>query len=145
MEQKKICNKCHEEKDIDRFEKFKRGEKEYIRNVCKTCKNKQRGKQYPINRIKEKSFKLDGDTKPEYKIENRNDFSSSDIKILKNLISEYKNTLNKNIEIDKGERERKTYNIEKILSKKILNEARKQGVTASDILNIVLKKYFFNQ
>jgi hypothetical protein len=38
----KVCNTCHTEKPLDRFEQFKRGGKKYHKNCCRECSSKKR-------------------------------------------------------------------------------------------------------
>lgn len=74
----------------------------------------------------------------------KNQFSDYEVEILKKIIKEYTSTINIDMKIEKNKRVRKTYNIDENLSKKILKEARKKGVSSSDILNVAVKEYFFN-
>ncbi len=147
MDNTKVCKHCNVEKDINDFAMYKNREGIKVhRNVCKTCQNRQQNKSRGHSaENKNISPEIENKTienkEKEYK--SMDIFNDNEIAILKQIIKEY-NSVNTDITIEKGQRIRKTYNIDEVLSKKILQEARKQGITASDILNIAVKKYFFN-
>ncbi len=149
----KTCKKCKIEKELNEENFIYRKNGDYWEGKCRECNNldrrrKQENKlknevasEYEIKNIAPKIENKAENKKKEYK--KMNIFNDNEIAILKQIIKEY-NSVNTDITIEKGQRIRKTYNIDEVLSKKILQEARKQGITASDILNIAVKKYFFN-
>lgn len=155
MEDKKICNTCQNELPIDRFGIIKKGNKEYIRNVCKTCHNdqakeKRRDKPYKINTSKDKGFIVDGNQKPQYKVEKRNTkmsniFTSQEIESLKN-IAKYNNELmailNNRINFEKIEdiKIKKSISISKLHHEKILELVKNTDKNYSQIVDSLLQK-----
>jgi hypothetical protein len=160
MSDTKICNSCSEELTLDRFGIIKKNGKEYIRNVCKTCYNEQakenkRDKTYKPKLKQNKEIIVDGDVKPEYKINNRNRgsnmsiFTDKEIESLKNIAT-YNNELmsivNNRINFEKIEdtKIKKSITISKIHHIKILEIAKNTDKNYSQIVDSLLQKALEN-
>lgn len=76
--EKKICKNCKDKKELDLFNRFRRGNKEYYTTKCRVCRNKDRTEKRKQDPLKEKLrkikqiYKLSGD-KYLQMIKNQND------------------------------------------------------------------------
>ena len=150
---KKTCTKCNQEKSINDFEKN--------RTVCKTCINKQRNeskqKKKQENKQEYKQIELKPSQEiikpvkaPEAKAKCDCCFSADEINQLKELIKLDISKINFNSEsvnnqfitLNKANRERKSFNIDKDLIKKISKQAKLKQLSESEIVNQALYDYF---
>ena len=142
---KKTCTKCNIEKSIDDFEKN--------RNVCKTCINKQRRASKQKKKADKQEYKqIEKEIikqAPEAKEKYNCCFSESEINQLKELIKLDISKINFNSEsvnnqfitLNKANRERKSFNIDKDLIKKISKQAKLKQLSESEIVNQALYEY----
>lgn len=129
----KICKKCNEELTIDRFSISKKGNKEYIRNVCKSCLNKQRSNKETIKKAEKGNDSLS------------NIFTETEIGTLKNLIEVYpviQDFKNNKIILEKSVNKKsiRTINLEDSIHKIIKDKSKETNLSISDIVNTLLKK-----
>ena len=128
MEEEKVCSKCKELLPIDRFGTTKRNNKVYMRNVCKSCNNKQR-----------KLKKEKGEN------ELAGIFNELEIKTLKSLIETYpmiKNLKENKIVLEKSLNKKsiRTINLEDNIYKILKNKSDETNLSISDIVNTMLRK-----
>jgi hypothetical protein len=121
----KICIKCKLQKENNEFWEYKnrKGEKR-LRNTCKECMSKKRVI------VQDKKFVIK---------EDKQAFSEDQIEILKKMIDMYSGGGERPKKVN---RMKKTYNIDKIYIQKIEILSQIKNLSQSDILEIVLQKYF---
>lgn len=143
---KKMCQKCGKEKELNDIAKYKDREGNYsYRNVCKSCYNIQTSKNKDYNKVEVKQIK------PEI-IESAKDvfniFNDEEINILKNLIKDYPK-LNKILhsKIELGELKKiddikikKSVSISTTIHNKITELSDKSNLNYSQIIENLLKK-----
>lgn len=134
----KICIKCNTERDIEEFPPYKKrnGEKGY-RNVCRECFNKQDR----ANRKTEtqKEIKTVTYTKPDNDLTASLQLTSAEILELKQIVKE---RIRLNTDITHSKRIVKSFNIDESLFKLIVESAKNNKLSNSDILNKVLQDFF---
>jgi uncharacterized Zn finger protein (UPF0148 family) len=118
-----ICNICGIDKPNNEF---------YTgRKYCKVCFNNKR--------------KVKGTSSKNLNVEEKNIiniFSDEEIKTLKEVISIHNNFKNIDFSVNKSDRIRKTYNLERVLTEKISQLAHEKNITDSDMLNLIVQKFF---
>lgn len=143
---KKICQKCGKEKELNDMAKYKDREGNYsYRNVCRGCYNIQTSKNKDYNKVEVKQIKpkIIEPVKDVFNI-----FNDEEIKVLKNLIEDYPK-LNKMLQnkIKLGELNRiddmkikKSVSISITIHNKITELSDKSNLNYSQIIENLLKK-----
>lgn len=143
----KICTDCGAEKpDTKEFfavSKYREDGTVTLRGKCKECKNKEdrerKGKQQPGQNkpVKEKPA-----PQPVQQIKSDNIFTADEVILLREIMKNYKQepeVINLTPE-PKSRRLKKTYNLDMDLVHWINEAARDKGVSASDIVNSLLRQ-----
>jgi hypothetical protein len=127
----KICSKCGEDKEIDKFG-IRRVERDGLQDTCKECFNKKRRERYSINADQMRAYARDRLQTDNYKItrklyidRNKNKISNSNKK--------YRES-----NIDKILPREREYNKINAKEKSIKNTARKLGISPQDCKEIII-------
>ena len=96
------------------------------------------------NPIKLESYSESGNNALSRQVKNlpSNVFSSNEIELIREMIEIHKGIKNTNFNTEKGNRLKKTYNIDKSLIDKVCKYAHKNNVSESDMINEIIKKFF---
>lgn len=150
----KICDKCGESKELSKFPKFVQRDGITVgrRNTCNACHYKRRQKKNVVEYIKQRvkpeqseNFFLEPDNQVGYEIQNRIEFTETEISKLKEFINSFdhvreqkslhkKRSNKKNIALDLD------VDILTMLEKKSLETS----INISDIINAILIREFIH-
>lgn len=155
-EEMKICKKCGKEKNIEKFGNVRAKDgKQYKRNVCKVCHNKQtseskqKKRDIPNENVKPKNYTVkqnksvktqNTSLKTQSKKENDyNMFDKTEIETLKNMIKNY-NTNKIVFDTIEDIKDKKCISISRELNKRINEISKKTKLNYSQTLESIIKK-----